>query len=173
MEIKKREVYKVIIFEPAKSRIANNQCPGCGLNKDLWKRRKDWRCCSAKCTEIFGENYIIYGWPEMRMKAIKRDNFACVKCGDSRKEVEVIIKYKRIKDWRAEKYVYEDAERKEVRSNFIGDHIIPIALGGDEWDLENIQTLCLACNKTKTANDLKEIARFRKYGIINDTQKTL
>ena len=46
-------------------------------------------------------------------------------------------------------------------SQLIADHIHPIALGGDEWDIDNIQTLCKSCNKEKTADDLKEIAKLR------------
>jgi 5-methylcytosine-specific restriction endonuclease McrA len=48
------------------------------------------------------------------------------------------------------------------RSQLVADHIVPIALGGDEWDINNIQTLCLECNKEKTAQDIKEIAKARK-----------
>ncbi len=46
-------------------------------------------------------------------------------------------------------------------SKLTGDHIHPIALGGDEWDINNIQTLCEQCNKAKTAQDIKEIAVLR------------
>ena len=44
----------------------------------------------------------------------------------------------------------------------IADHIEPIALGGDEWDENNIQTLCIKCNKIKTKEDAKKIAIERK-----------
>ena len=47
-------------------------------------------------------------------------------------------------------------------SELIGDHIKPIALGGDEWDLNNIQTLCIKCNKVKTKEDMKKIAKQRR-----------
>lgn len=47
-------------------------------------------------------------------------------------------------------------------SQLIGDHIVPIALGGDEWDIENIQTLCSDCNKEKTRQDAADIAQLRK-----------
>lgn len=46
-------------------------------------------------------------------------------------------------------------------SKLIGDHIIPIACGSDQWDMENIQTLCEACHKIKTAQDMKKIAQLR------------
>lgn len=43
----------------------------------------------------------------------------------------------------------------------IADHIVPIALGGPQWDINNIQTLCLDCNRTKTAHDAADIAAVR------------
>jgi 5-methylcytosine-specific restriction endonuclease McrA len=47
-------------------------------------------------------------------------------------------------------------------SKLIGDHIIPIAIGGEEYDLENVQTLCIKCNKIKTKEDIKKIALYRR-----------
>jgi hypothetical protein len=44
---------------------------------------------------------------------------------------------------------------------FVVDHIKPIALGGSEWDEDNMQTLCVKCNKVKTARDARVIARQR------------
>ena len=46
-------------------------------------------------------------------------------------------------------------------SRLVGDHIVPIALGGPEFDIENVQTLCVSCNKEKTAADAKLIAERR------------
>ena len=172
MELKKRELYRVIVFEPAKTRILNNQCPACGLSKEKWTRRTDWRCCSVKCTEKYQKMYVAYGWRDFRERAFKRDNYTCVKCGDNRKEVEVISKQKRIKNMNGflsgkEKIEYEYYDYPYNTSNLIADHIIPIALGGDEWDLNNIQTLCRKCNSKKTSDDLKKINLARK------NQKTL
>lgn len=169
--MKKRELTKTIIYEPAKTRILNNQCPSCGLSKEKWTRRKDWRCCSVECTNKFQDMYITYGWADIRTKVLKRDNYTCVKCGDNRREVVVTIKYRRITNWEhivqkpekiPIKLEYKNAERKETLNNLIGDHIIPIALGGDEFDINNVQTLCLKCNKEKTAKDIKKIAVQRK-----------
>ena len=33
------------------------------------------------------------------------------------------------------------------------DHILPLQLGGDPWDMENLQTLCRACHIRKTAGE--------------------
>lgn len=37
------------------------------------------------------------------------------------------------------------------------DHVIPVALGGGEATLSNLQTLCVACHMLKTQEDLKAI----------------
>jgi len=54
--------------------------------------------------------------------------------------------------------------------NLVVDHIKPISLGGEEFDLENLQTLCEHCNKKKTFYDMKTIALARK---MSEDQKTL
>lgn len=115
-----------------KERIARAECPCCGKPKSEWKRRKDWRCCSQECTEKFNKECFKY-WITLRSQAFERDKNTCVKC-----------------------------KRKfELCSSLIGDHIIPIALGGEEYSLDNIQTLCIDCNKIKTAEDIKKIAELR------------
>jgi 5-methylcytosine-specific restriction endonuclease McrA len=48
------------------------------------------------------------------------------------------------------------------RNHFILDHILPIALGGAEFDESNLQILCFECDKVKTAKDMTLIARKRK-----------
>lgn len=42
------------------------------------------------------------------------------------------------------------------------DHIKPIALGGAEFDLKNLQTLCEDCNREKTKKDLADISEVRE-----------
>lgn len=158
--VKQREGYKIVILEPAKTRIENDQCPSCGLPKIDWTRRKDWRCCSSACTNKLNKFYIYYGWPDLRMKAFKRDNFTCVQCGiQPTKEIvhnmnldDTTWKYQEV--WQA---------RSEVDdSKLIGDHIIPIALGGDEWSIDNVQTLCIPCDKVKTKQDQANIGKLRR-----------
>ena len=74
-------------------------------------------------------------WPCLRLKALRRDNFTCVKCG---------------------------SKGSAPYTNLRGDHILPIALGGEEFDISNVQTLCLKCDKIKTSQDLKDIAVQRR-----------
>jgi len=150
-----------VILEPAKSRIERDECPSCGKPKSEWDRRKDWRCCSTKCTAEFEKYFIYYGWTQLREKALKRDEYRCVKCGSRPTK----IRYHSVGfDDIVLNEEYKDEYKQFTiinKSNLIGDHIKPIALGGDEWDINNIQTLCIDCNKIKTAQDQKDIAKLR------------
>ena len=115
-------------------------------------------------------------WGALRLRVFKRDNFKCVKCGERpTKEIKMDNYYdnqwhksynkKQIREWY--KFTkFEIRGEQEIAivdddSQLVGDHIIPIALGGDEWDINNIQTLCVKCNKIKTKKDVKNIAKFR------------
>jgi len=42
------------------------------------------------------------------------------------------------------------------------DHIVPIALGGSMFDLNNLQSLCSECHKRKTLSDLRKIRNAEK-----------
>ena len=50
----------------------------------------------------------------------------------------------------------------KTSDRLIADHIIPIATGGKQWDINNLQTLCEYCHKVKTKQDIKHIAIVRK-----------
>ncbi|HDZ61145.1 MAG TPA: HNH endonuclease [Candidatus Pacearchaeota archaeon] len=140
MELIKRQGYRYKIPKEARRLIEERKCPSCGKHKDKWKRRTDWRCCSIKCTTNYENNIVQrWYWQTMREKAFERDNYACVKCG-----VE------------------------KSASLLRGDHIVPIALGGEEFELENVQTLCIPCDKIKTKKDQNKIAKQRR---INKLKK--
>jgi len=132
--------------------LKSNCCPICGLPKSEWKRRTDWRCCSKECTNKWCD--LTYVWQYFKFKAFKRDNYSCVKCGH--KPMQRTYEGKMIPD----------------SSKLIGDHIKPIALGGEEYDLDNVQTLCLKCDKIKTKQDQKDIAKQRRIEkrLINQNQ---
>ena len=133
MEIKKREINRLIKKrEDSQGRLL---CliPTCDKLRQKYKTNNRIRnYCEDHTYEDMGE---FTHWPTLREKALKRDNFTCVCCGQ---------------------------KEHAPHSDLVGDHKIPIAIGGDEWDLNNIQTLCIACNKKKTSEDLKNIDKFRK-----------
>lgn len=132
--------YNIILIPLAKKRIKLNQCPACALPKEKWKRRKDWTCCSADCTEIYWNDMVLcFDWKSLRAKVFKRDKYRCVECGSDGKN-------------------HTNYESIELDA----DHITPISLGGDEWDINNIQTLCTRCHKNKTKEDMSKIAIARR-----------
>lgn len=133
--VKKREGYTVIFSDLAKQRIKDSCCPTCGKHKSQWKRRKDWRCCSTDCTKRFWKEQVkVSSWLDLRKKCFERDDWKCVKCG----------------------------KQPTLVNTLIADHIKAIAIGGDEWDINNIQTLCPECHKIKTAIDAKKISKLRE-----------
>ena len=44
------------------------------------------------------------------------------------------------------------------------DHVKAIALGGDQWDIDNLRTLCYRCHKEKTKKDLYWMAVAKMEG---------
>lgn len=51
------------------------------------------------------------------------------------------------------------------------DHIVEIEDGGEIWDIDNMQSLCLPCHNTKTGNSAKNRTRRKKtngFGLISD-----
>jgi len=144
-----REIYKRDFSPIAEERIRNYQCPNCGKPKDEWDRRTDWRCCSKECTGDFWAKHVkILDWSVVRSQAFKRDNYICKMC---KKRFVIVAKHP---DYKGEEYADS--------SKLIGDHITPIAVGGSEFDLDNIQTLCFDCNKIKTKQDMAVIAKYRR-----------
>lgn len=147
--VKQRQRWVRNYSELAKRRIHNRECPACGKPKSEWTRRTDWTCCSKKCSEKFyDEQQSIQSWETTKAMAFKRDDYSCVWCG---KRFAYTSKYPPHKG-----HEFPDT------SKLIGDHIIPIAVGGEEFDINNVQTLCIACNKLKTKRDAGIIARFRR-----------
>jgi len=132
-----RVLWKRDYSDIAKKRIENDECPACGKPKLQWSRRRDWTCCSRECSKKFYEEEMqIKTWRMIRKKVFERDNYTCRYCG-----------------------------RQYPVSELVGDHIIPIAAGGSEFDLDNVQTLCVCCHKIKTKNDACILALHRRHGI--------
>ena len=158
-----------ILTEQQRKWLDSNCCPICGLPKKEWKRRTDWTCCSTKCTKEYSDEHI-FVWQYWKVKAFERDKYTCIRCG-----FQSLAKYPfsstwnnftEFKEWQEQRSVFKEWEGTTAilfcPEYLIADHIIPIAIGGEEYDLDNVQTLCLGCNKNKTKRDLKEIALFRK-----------
>jgi 5-methylcytosine-specific restriction endonuclease McrA len=142
--VKKREGWKRNYSNVAKIRIQNRECPACGKHKSEWKRTTRYMCCSKECSnKFYNEDSAIQDWSVVRTQAFRRDNYTCKYCGK-----RFAIQY--------------GEETVGDTSNLIGDHIIPIAVGGLEFDINNVQTLCVDCNKIKTKRDAGVIAKHRR-----------
>lgn len=63
-------------------------------------------------------------WQRVRAVIYVRDGGVCMKCG-----------------------------KKVTRKNFHVDHIVPLAIGGDEWELANLELTCPSCNMQKGAKE--------------------
>ena len=148
----KREAHRVIVPPEYEQRIAAGQCAVCGIPKSDWPQG---RPRSAKtCSKDHGEEYQknrIWGWGQLKDRVHQRDNFTCVRCG---LRPTKMVRYSSLPGAR---------EHEEIdHAKLVADHIIPIAIGGPQWDINNIQTLCEDCNKAKTRGDQGEIAVERK-----------
>jgi 5-methylcytosine-specific restriction endonuclease McrA len=108
--------------------------------------------CSGECADDF---WAKHNWQILKDRFLKKKDYICSKCG--------------IRLWSAE------CDNFGNPTNWlVVDHIIAIELGGNEFDEGNLQVLCRKCNKSKTAKDMKLIAKQRKYKrILIPTQKTL
>jgi len=125
-------------------------CLNCGA--PLPKGRQKY-CCDDCSYEFF----VKHNFSLLKFKIFERDNYTCQRCG-----------YK----WEPESGEREqfDRYRKEHNSMLYRinwqtltdclqcDHIVPICLGGAEFDEDNLQTLCVKCHKEKTAEDMKALA---------------
>jgi len=149
-----RQSYVTIYTDIAKERMKNNQCPACGKPKSEWNRRTDWRCCSKECTEVFWKEHDkSLSWEIIRYRVFKRDKGVCAMCG--------------------EQMTWEfDGKQIPNDSQLVCDHIKPLAMDGEMWDMENLQTLCIECNKKKTAEDLANIAEYKKVNNKKKLHKT-
>lgn len=83
--------------------------------------------CSGKCERTFYSKHVKV-WSIIREEIFKRDGYICQKCG-------------------AKVLTYGLEKRAEC------DHIVPVSLGGAEFDKSNLQTLCHECHAKKTGQD--------------------
>lgn len=98
-------------------------------------------------------------WGALSQYIIQRDG-KCVECGDDRSYIKEM---RNVHDWDyTDRDCFQLPRRKKVRriletvANLQADHIIEVADGGDMWDENNLQTLCLRCHRKKTAASTKK-----------------
>ncbi len=134
----------------------NNTCANCGINATKMRAEND-RLVN-ECLDNFIKTHpveIKNEQDDMIIQASKDFEIEYNKAMDLKIVAHRIINY--------------DELHKATKSIFgialNADHIVPVAKGGDMWDMNNIQTLCEGCHKKKTKQDIKEIIVHKK-GII-------
>ena len=176
--IHKRQGIKFLMPDGWQEKIDKSICPVCSK-----PNKRQWRTCSTKCTVEFWKH--AYWSSKLRDKCFERDNYKCVNCrqkGGYERENDPLEEIKARKKRMEEKFketgkqLFKDMaelQEEDIKSwkpkewittsgGLEADHIIPIALGGNEYDLKNLQTLCERCHKRKTAREGKEFAKARK-----------
>ena len=120
------------------ARLSRSVSPGPEYNDDQdrtcreckgpLKSLRQSRFCSHEHSRLFWNKR---SWPGVKYLVHVRDDWTCRECG---------VRY------------------PNNRTLLHGDHIVPIADGGDELDLDNVRTLCVPCHKAVTKAWHKERA---------------
>jgi 5-methylcytosine-specific restriction endonuclease McrA len=111
----------------------------------------------AKRRRTFCSDYCVHEWRlrsdpgYLRDKVYARDKGVCAECG-----VDTVKAYRELKRSKgaARTETLEMWGMRSVtarRSLWDADHILPVAEGGGECDLDNLRTLCLMCHREATA----------------------
>lgn len=124
-------------------------CRHCG--KEVPRRRRTF--CGDSCVE----EWRLKTDPSfLRHRVGKRDRGRCARCGLRCRDLEKSLALLRqVLSRLGQSKVYGDLRKAlKVRSRhslWDADHIRPVAEGGGECGLDNMQTLCLWCHRDKTA----------------------
>ena len=117
----------------------------------------------------FCSAYCVHEWKlrtqpgYVRDKVFERDRGVCSCCG-----VDALAEERRLRyshgARRVELLKYWGLRSRTRKSLWDADHIVPVAEGGGECDLENIRTLCLRCHRVVTL-ELRRRIRTRGVGM--------
>jgi 5-methylcytosine-specific restriction endonuclease McrA len=127
-----------------KERLSLRACPHCGRERLHFNPgNENTICCQPSCSiEYWGKERPTIS--EMRRLIRLEQEGKCARCKQEVHEVNA-------------------TGGPYNHHHYVLDHIRPIAMGGDQWALDNLQVLCERCNKIKTAWDMGKIARWKKY----------
>jgi 5-methylcytosine-specific restriction endonuclease McrA len=120
-------------------------CRWCDL-EILAKRR--WTFCSDYCVDQWrlrtDPGYV-------RDRVFARDRGICAGCAADTAAIFAALKRARGKERAAGLRFYGMKTISSRRSLWDADHIVPVAEGGGQCDLDNLRTLCVACHREATA----------------------
>ena len=111
----------------------------------------------ASRRRTFCSDYCVHQWRlrsdpgYLREQVFQRDRGVCALC-----ETDTVAEYSRLKRSRGKARqqglaVWGLRTVTARRSLWDADHILPVAEGGGECDLDNLRTLCLPCHREVTA----------------------
>lgn len=89
--------------------------------------------------------WVTHDWSYLKMEVFRERGYNCEKCG----------------------------KESSWSGSVVVDHIVPISLGGWEFDKGNLQILCLACDRIKTKEDRKQIAIVKRVANVFSLLQTL
>lgn len=113
--------------------------------------------CSAYCVH----EWKLRSQPAyLREQVFLRDKGICEACRIDTIAEQRRLRYSRGKN-RAALMAHWGLRKKIRKSLWDADHILPVAEGGGECDLENIRTLCLRCHREATRR-LRELRAKRR-----------
>ncbi len=117
----------------------------------------------------FCSPYCVHEWKlrsqpaYLREQVLLRDKGICCKCGVDTLAEARRMRYARGRR-RAEMLARWGLKARTRKSLWDADHVVPVAEGGGECDLDNIRTLCLACHRAATMELRARLRRARAAG---------
>jgi 5-methylcytosine-specific restriction endonuclease McrA len=111
----------------------------------------------AKRRRTFCSDYCVDQWRlrtnpgYLRERVLARDHGICADCGADTIRIFAALKRARGKARSEGLRLYGMASITSRHSLWDADHIVPVAEGGGQCDLDNIRTLCLICHREATA----------------------
>lgn len=123
----------------------------------------------ARRRRTFCSDYCVHQWRlrtdpgYLREQVFARDHGRCALC-----DIDTVAAYNALKRSRGQARaaglrLYGLKTISARRSLWDADHIVPVAEGGGQCDLDNLRTLCLLCHREATAQ-LRERLRTLKLG---------
>jgi len=134
--------------------------PGGRADRDILPRGANGRCLCRWCSlEVppgrvtFCSDWCVEEWKlrtdpgHLRNRVFERDRGICARC-----HIDCVAHFRHLKKLRGVARVRAAAEWKwgTRKSLWDADHINPVAEGGGECDISNMQTLCLKCHRLLT-----------------------
>ena len=123
----------------------------------------------------FCSEYCVHEWKlrtqpgYLREQVLLRDRGICSACGVDTVAALRQLKYAR-GTRRQQLIAHWKPGKRRRKSLWDADHIVPVAEGGGECDLDNIRTLCLRCHRTTTAA-LRERLRRKKIAADSNCER--